>query len=107
MTVRENRAFLSEQYGTDMSHDFISSVTDAVMAEAGSWQQRPLEPMCAVIFFDALRLKIRDEGLVRNKANIWRWAYYPYALHKPHLPSGGSTVYRGISGEQFHGSKAS
>jgi putative transposase len=68
MTVREIRAFLMEQYGTDVSHDFISSVTDAVLEEIGAWQQRPLEPMYPVIFFDALRVKIRDEGLVRNKA---------------------------------------
>ncbi|MNJ30807.1 Transposase, Mutator family [compost metagenome] len=68
MTVREIRAFLSEQYGTDCSPDFISSVTDEVMEEIGMWQQRPLEPMCPVIFFDALRVKIREEGLVRNKA---------------------------------------
>ena len=68
MTVREIRAFLSEQYGTDVSADFISSVTDEVMEEIGAWQQRPLEPMYPVIFFDALRVKIREEGLVRNKA---------------------------------------
>ncbi len=68
MTVREISAFLREQYGTDVSHDFISSVTDAVMDEVGAWQQRPLEPMYPVIFFDALRVKIRDEGMVRNKA---------------------------------------
>ncbi|WP_248745061.1 IS256 family transposase [Pseudomonas sp. MWU12-2037] len=68
MTVREIRAFLMEQYATDVSHDFISSVTDAVLEEIGAWQQRPLEPMYPVIFFDALRVKIRDEGLVRNKA---------------------------------------
>ncbi|WP_419736448.1 IS256 family transposase [Pseudomonas sp. COR18] len=68
MTVREISAFLREQYGTDVSHDFISSVTDAVMEEVVAWQQRPLEPMYPVIFFDALRVKIRDEGMVRNKA---------------------------------------
>ena len=68
MSVREIRAFLSEQYGTDVSHDFISSVTDAVLEEVSTWQQRPLEPMYPVIFFDALRVKIRDEGVVRNKA---------------------------------------
>lgn len=68
MTVREIRAFLSEQYGTDVSPDFISSVTNEVMDEITSWQQRPLEPMYPVIFFDALRVKIREEGLVRNKA---------------------------------------
>ncbi|WP_332847387.1 transposase [Pseudomonas lactucae] len=66
MTVREIRVFLSEQHGTDVSHDFISSVTDAVIEEVGAWQQGTLEPMYPVILFDALRVKVRDEGLVRN-----------------------------------------
>jgi hypothetical protein len=43
-------------------------VTDAVMEEVSAWQARPLEPMYPVMFFDALRVKIREEGLVRNKA---------------------------------------
>jgi transposase-like protein len=68
MTVREIQGFLAEQYGTEVSPEFISSVTDEVMAEVSAWQARPLEPMYPVIFFDALRVKIRDEGLVRNKA---------------------------------------
>jgi transposase-like protein len=68
MTVREIQAFLREQYGTEVSPEFISSVTDAVMAEVGAWQSRPLEPMYPVVFFDALRLKIREDAVVRNKA---------------------------------------
>jgi transposase-like protein len=68
MTVREIRGFLAEQYGTDVSADFISSVTDEVMAEVTAWQSRPLEVMYPVVFFDALRVKIREEGVVRNKA---------------------------------------
>lgn len=60
MTVREIRAFLSEQYGTDVSHDLISSVTDGVLEVVNAWQQRPLEPMYPVIFFDVLRVKNRD-----------------------------------------------
>jgi putative transposase len=68
MTVREIQGFLREQYGTDVCPDFISSVTDAVLAEVAAWQQRPLEPMYPVIFFDALRVKIRDDGGGRNKA---------------------------------------
>lgn len=68
MTVREIQAFLSEQYGTQVSPEFISSVTDAVMDEIVLWQSRPLEPVYPVVFFDALRVKIRDEGVVRNKA---------------------------------------
>jgi putative transposase len=68
MTVREIQGFLAEQYATEVSPEFISSVTDAVMAEVGAWQARPLEPMYPVVFFDALRLKIREDAVVRNKA---------------------------------------
>jgi putative transposase len=68
MTVREIQAFLAEQYGTEVSPEFISSVTDAVMSEVTAWQARPLEPMYPVVFFDALRVKIREDAVVRNKA---------------------------------------
>jgi transposase-like protein len=68
MTMREIQGFVREQYGTEVSPEFISSVTDAVMEEVGAWQSRPLEPMYPVIFFDALRVKIREDGVVRNKA---------------------------------------
>ncbi len=68
MTVREIQGFLTEQYGVDVSPEFISSVTDAVMAEVTAWQSRPLEPMYPVVFFDALRVKIREDAVVRNKA---------------------------------------
>jgi putative transposase len=68
MTVREIQAFLAEQYGCEVAPDFISSVTDAVMAEVTAWQARPLELMYPVVFFDALRVKIREDAVVRNKA---------------------------------------
>jgi len=68
MSVREIQGFLQEMYGIEVSPDFISTVTDAVIDEVREWQQRPLEPMYPVVFFDALRVKIRDEGIVRNKA---------------------------------------
>ena len=68
MTVREVQGFLLESYGTEVSPEFISSVTDAVMAEVGAWQSRPLEPMYPVVFFDALRVNIREDAVVRNKA---------------------------------------
>ncbi|CAB3745088.1 IS256 family transposase [Achromobacter kerstersii] len=68
MTVREIQGFLVEQYGTEVSPEFISSVTDAVMDEVTAWQTRPLEVMYPVVFFDALRVKIREDGVVRNKA---------------------------------------
>ena len=68
MTVREIQAFLAEQYATEVSPEFISCVTDAVMSEVAAWQGRPLEPMYPVVFFDALRVKIREDAVVRNKA---------------------------------------
>ena len=68
LTVREIEAFLREMYGVDVSPDLISTVTDAVVAEVTAWQTRPLESLYPVVFFDALRVKIRDEGVVRSKA---------------------------------------
>jgi transposase-like protein len=62
------QAHLEELYGVDVSPDLISTVTDAVLEEVTEWQQRPLRPLYPVIFFDALRVRIRDEGTVRAKA---------------------------------------
>jgi len=67
MTVREIREFLLEQYGTHVSPEFVSSVTDEVMAQVTAWQSKALESMCPVVFFDALRVKIREDAVVRNK----------------------------------------
>jgi putative transposase len=77
MTVREIQAFLLDMYASDVSADFISSVTDAVMDEVTTWQSRPLEPMYPVVFFDALRVKIREDGVVRNKAVYLALAVLP------------------------------
>ena len=68
MTVREIQGFLAEMYAVDVSPELISSVTDAVMSEVSAWQSRPLEAMYPVVFFDALRVKIREDAVVRNKA---------------------------------------
>ena len=66
-TVREIQGLFTEQYGTEVSAEFISSVTDAVMAEVTAWQSRPLERMYPVVFFDALRVKIRAGAVAPNK----------------------------------------
>ena len=68
MTVREIQGHLMEIYGLDVSSDLVSTVTDAVMETVTEWQNRPLETSYPLVFFDAMRVKIRDEGLVRNKA---------------------------------------
>ena len=68
LTVREIQAFLLESYGTDVSPSLISTVTDGVIAEVSTWQNRALEPVYPVVFFDALRVKVREDAVVRNKA---------------------------------------
>ena len=55
-------------YGIDVSPDLVSAVTDAVLEEVTEWQNRPLEALYPLIFFDAIRIKVRDEGTVHNKA---------------------------------------
>src|SRR3974390_325979 len=95
MTVREMQGHLAELYGTEVSPDLISRVTDAVLDEVREWQNRPLDPVYPVVFFDALRVKIRDEGLVKNKA-----VYVALALN----PDGEKDVL-GLWIEQTEGAK--
>ncbi|HEY8445524.1 MAG TPA: IS256 family transposase [Thermomicrobiales bacterium] len=75
MTVREIQGHLAELYGAQVSPDLISRVTDAVLEEVREWQNRPLEAVYPIVFFDALRVKIRDEGMVKNKAVYVALAY--------------------------------
>ena len=68
MSTREIQGHVRELYGIEVSPELISKVTDAVLDELAAWQSRPLESVYAIVYFDAVRVKIRDEGLVRNKA---------------------------------------
>jgi transposase-like protein len=68
LTVREIQGHLEELYEIPIAPDVISTITDEVIAEATAWQQRPLERVYPVVILDAMRVKIRDEGVVRNKA---------------------------------------
>ena len=68
MSTREIQGHLRELYGIDISPDLVSAVTDAVLDEVAEWQNRPLEACYPLVFLDALRVKVRDEGTVRNKA---------------------------------------
>ncbi|MHB8885472.1 MAG: IS256 family transposase [Methylovirgula sp.] len=95
MTVREIQGHLAELYAIDVSPDLISRVTDAVLDEVREWQSRPLDPVYPMVFFDALRVKIRDEGLVKNKA-----VYVALALN----PNGEKEVL-GLWIEQTEGAK--
>jgi putative transposase len=68
MSTREIQGHLEEIYGAEVSPQLISTVTDAVAAEVAEWQSRPLEALYPVVFFDAIRVKVRDQGTVCNKA---------------------------------------
>ena len=68
MTVRDIQAHLARTIGTELSHDTISKITDAVLEEVKEWQTRPLDPVYPIIYLDALVVKVRDSHQVRNKA---------------------------------------
>ena len=68
MSVRDIRAHLEEIYGVSVEPDLISRVTDGVVDELKAWQNRPLDALYLVVYLDALVVKIRDKGVVQNKA---------------------------------------
>lgn len=68
MTTREIQGHIEELYGLEISPDLVSAVTDSVLEEVSAWQGRGLESTYAIVFFDAIRVKIRDEGMVNNRA---------------------------------------
>ena len=68
MTIRDIQHHLVSTIGTELSHETISKITDEVAEEVLAWQQRPLEALYPVIYLDALVVKVRDGGHVRNKA---------------------------------------
>ena len=97
MSTREIQGHLRELYGIEISPELVCAVTDAVLDEVTDWQNRPLEARYAMVFFDALRVKVRDEGTVRNKAvyvalgmrlegTRRSWAY---GSNRPRAPSSG------------------
>ena len=68
MTVREIQGHVEELYPVESSPDVISTVTDEVLGVVREWQDRPWDAVYPVVVLDALRVKMRDEGVVRNNA---------------------------------------
>src|SRR5450755_1302502 len=68
MSVRDIQAQLTELYGTEVSPDLISTVTDEVFAEVQAWQARPLDALWPIVYLDALVIKVRDQGVVANRS---------------------------------------
>ena len=67
MSVRDILHHLEQVYGTELSHETVSRITDAVLEEVRAWQNRPLDPVYAVVFLDAIMVKVRDNHVVQNK----------------------------------------
>jgi transposase-like protein len=95
MAVREIQKHLEELYAVEVSPQLISEVTEAVMNEVVEWRNRPLEPLYPVVFFDCPRVKIRDQGVGKNKA-----VYLALGI----LPDGARDVL-GLWIEQTEGAK--
>src|SRR6266699_6251504 len=70
LTTREIAEHVGELYGTEISSDLVSAVTDTVLQEVAAWQSRGLDSTYAIVFFDALRVKIRNEGLVQQPGGV-------------------------------------
>lgn len=68
MTMREIQEHLHEIYGTSVSHELISNVTDKVIGEVTAWQNRPLDEIYPIIYLDCIHVKTRDNSMVTNKA---------------------------------------
>jgi putative transposase len=67
MSVRDIMHHLEQVYGTQLSHETVSRITDAVLEEVRAWQSRPLDPVYAAVFLDAIVVKVRDNQVVQNK----------------------------------------
>jgi putative transposase len=68
MTTRDIQSHLEEIYGVEVSPTLISHVTEAVLEEVRAWQSRPLDPLYPIVYLDALMVKMRDNGVVQNRA---------------------------------------
>jgi putative transposase len=67
LSVREIQGHVKDMYDVDVSPDLISRVTDQVLADIEAWQRRTLDQVYAIVYFDGFVVRVRDEGLVRNK----------------------------------------
>ena len=72
MSTRDIQAFIDNLYGVDISPDYVSKVTDRVLEDVQEWQNRPLESVYPVAFFDAIRVKIRS-GAAGTREVLGMW----------------------------------
>jgi putative transposase len=67
MSVRDVIHHLQQVYGTQLSHETVSRITDGVLEEVRAWQSRPLDEVYAAVFLDAIMVKVRDNQVVSSK----------------------------------------
>lgn len=75
MTVRDIQAHVEELYGTEVSPDLISTITDSILSEVTEWRNRPLDKVYPIVFIDGFVVKARSDGVVCN-----RTVYVVYAI---------------------------
>ena len=68
MSVRDIQSHIEEMYAVEVSHDFISSVTDKVLDEVQAWQNRPLDSIYPIIYLDCLVVKVKENNQIINKS---------------------------------------
>jgi len=68
MSTRDIEDQIRELYGINLSAEMVSKITERIVPEIRAWQQRPLEPIYAFIFMDAIHYKIREDGHIVNRA---------------------------------------
>lgn len=68
MSVRDISGHLSELYSTEIGRDTISRITDAVLEDVTAWRSRPLDPVYAIVYLDAMVVKVREDRSVQNRA---------------------------------------
>lgn len=68
MTTRDIQSHLQEMYGVEVSPTLVSQVTDAIADEVKQWQNRPLDEVYPIVYLDAIRIRVRHNGHVINKA---------------------------------------
>jgi transposase-like protein len=67
MTVRDVQAHIADVYRVEISPELVSRITDAVLPELREWQSRPLDPVYPILYLDAVVIKVRTDGRVRNR----------------------------------------
>ena len=68
MSYRDLSKHIEEMYDMDISHDTLSSITDRIIPQVKEWQSRPLESLYTIVWLDAMHYKVRDGGIVKNRA---------------------------------------